>query len=204
MPKLLKARLPSDLEVERWLRKLARSKRAPAEQVLRARTIVMSWDGAETAAIATGLGCHPQTVRERIARFNADGAASIVSVSGGGRRPRLTESQRRQLVALVERLAGGELPDDVDLPFSTPSRNATIAVRRPFKASLDVLVAAARGLGIEIGRSQLRRVLLAAGLRWHPTHSWAPAGHALPREHAKSAEADHERLPAGASAGRSR
>src|SRR5688572_133522 len=105
MPKVLRARRPTDVAEERWLRKLTRSKRAPAEQVLRARTIVMSWEGAETATIATRLGCHPQTVRDRIARFNAEGAQSIVAISSGGRRPRLTESQRQALVEMVERLA---------------------------------------------------------------------------------------------------
>jgi transposase len=185
MPRVLRAHGPTDLAEERWIRKLARSKRVPAEQVLRARTIVMSWDGAETATIATRLGCHPQTVRDRIARFNAEGARSIVAVSSGGRRPRLSESQRQELVAMVERLAGGH------------TRNGTASARRPQNISLDALVTAARDRGIEIRRSQLRRVLLAAGLRWHPTYSWG-AGHVPARDHARLGQNDQEDLQVGA------
>jgi transposase len=194
MPKVLRAHRLADPTDERWLRKLARSKRAPAEQVLRARTIVMSWDGAETATIATRLGCHPQTVRDRIARFNTEGTQSIVTISSGGRRPRLTESQRQQLVALVERLTGGQSPGDV--ASAAAERNETLGLRQPSKVSLDELVGAAHDFGIEIGRSQLRRVLLAAGKRWHPTYSWA--GHAPSREHAKTNRSDKENLAVGA------
>ncbi|CCF83964.1 helix-turn-helix domain-containing protein [Nitrolancea hollandica] len=35
--------------------------------------IVRSWAGKRTTTIARVLGCHPQTVRERIVRFNAEG-----------------------------------------------------------------------------------------------------------------------------------
>ncbi|HZO24926.1 MAG TPA: helix-turn-helix domain-containing protein [Chloroflexota bacterium] len=192
MPKVLRAHRPSDVVEERWLRKLARSKRAPAEQVLRARTIVMSWDGDETATIATRLGCHPQTVRDRIARFNAEGARSIVAVSSGGRRPRLTESQRQRLVEMVERLAGGQPPDD----DPAHGEHDVHSIRRPSKLSLDALVTAAHSVGIEIGRSQLRRVLLAAGLRWHPTYSWA--AHAPSRKHAVTDPRDQESVRVGA------
>jgi transposase len=172
MPKLLRARPPTDSAEERLLRKLAASKRAPAEQVLRARTIAESWDGADTATIAASLGCHPQTVRDRISRFNADGLDAIVAASGG-RRPRLTEPQRRELVAMVERLTHGQQPE-YDLGVAAPSRDDPILVRRPSSVTLDMLVTAARRRGIEVRRSQLRRILLAAGLRWHPTYSWGP------------------------------
>lgn len=191
MPKVLRAHRLADVREERWLRKLARSKRAPAEQVSRARTIVMSWDDAETATIATRLGCHPQTIRDRIARFNAEGTRSIVAVNSGGRRPRVTESQRQRLVELVEQLASGRSPD----ADRRHGEHGAYAVRRPSNVSLDGLVAAARGVGIEIGRSQLRRVLLAAGLRWHPTHSWA--GHAPSRKHASTIEPGQEGVTLG-------
>jgi hypothetical protein len=38
---------------------------------------------------------------------------------------------------------------------------------------LDTLAESARQMGIEIGRSQVRRILLAEGLRWRNTRPWA-------------------------------
>lgn len=72
MPKLLRANMPRDSSEERQIRRLAQSRHAPGDWILRARMIVRSWDGLRTTAIAYELGCHPQTVRERIARFNTN------------------------------------------------------------------------------------------------------------------------------------
>jgi transposase len=195
MPKVLRARRPVDSAEERQLRKLAGSKRAPAEQVARARTIVQSWDGAETATIAARLGCHPQTVRDRIARFNAGGIESVVYASSGGRKPRLTERQRREIVALVERLSGPQ-PSEHVVTTTVPGANGAIAVRRSSTWSLDSLVAAARSRGIEVGRSQLRRIMLASGIQWHPTYSWR-AGQMPTPKHEGPRPPNREDVPAG-------
>ncbi|MEU1466448.1 helix-turn-helix domain-containing protein, partial [Streptomyces sp. NPDC005727] len=40
---------------------------------------------------------------------------------------------------------------------------------RPSEWTLDTLAAAARDRGIEISRSQVRRILLAEGVRWRRT-----------------------------------
>jgi transposase len=40
---------------------------------MRAKMIAASWGGDRTHTIAARLGCHMQTVRERLARFNAEG-----------------------------------------------------------------------------------------------------------------------------------
>src|SRR6266487_3880850 len=69
MPKLLHARPPADAEEERKIRKVAGSRHAPADWVMRARMVVASWDGERTSTIAARLGCHLQTVRERLARL---------------------------------------------------------------------------------------------------------------------------------------
>jgi Homeodomain-like domain len=45
----------------------------PADWVMRAKMIAASWGGDRTHTIAARLGCHMQTVRERLARFNAEG-----------------------------------------------------------------------------------------------------------------------------------
>ena len=39
--------------------------------------IVGSWEGKRTTTIAQELSCHPQTVRERITRFNAEGVDGL-------------------------------------------------------------------------------------------------------------------------------
>jgi transposase len=39
--------------------------------------------------------------------------------------------------------------------------------------TLDALAAAARDRGITVGRSQVRRILLAEGVRWRSVRSWA-------------------------------
>src|SRR3712207_2588106 len=71
MPKLLRARTPQDTAEEQKVRKLANSRHAPADWIMRARMIVRSWDGLRIKAIAEELGCHPQTVRERFHRYRA-------------------------------------------------------------------------------------------------------------------------------------
>lgn len=81
MPKLLVARLPIDEQEERTVRKLASARHAPGDWIRRAQIILASWEGQSTKDIATELGCHPQTVRERLHRFNTAG------IEGLGDRP---------------------------------------------------------------------------------------------------------------------
>ncbi len=73
MPKLLRARPPLDAKEERQVRKLAGSRHAPGDWIRRARMVARSWDGRRTSAIAGELGCHQETVRERLTRFNGSG-----------------------------------------------------------------------------------------------------------------------------------
>lgn len=87
MPKLLVVRLPTDDAEERQVRKLAASRHAPSDWILRARMIARSWDGLRTTAIAAELSCHPQTVRERIARFNVEGLGGLGDRPGPGASP---------------------------------------------------------------------------------------------------------------------
>src|SRR5215218_4995144 len=56
----------------------------------------------------------PQTVRERIKRFNAEGLDGLGDRPGAGRKPRLTEHQRSQLIALVEQPPPGRLRRQAD------------------------------------------------------------------------------------------
>jgi transposase len=166
VPTLLSARPPQDPAEERAVRKLAGSRHAPGDWIARARMIIRSWEGARTSQIAAELHCHPQTVRERIKRFNAEGLDGLGDRPGAGRKPRLTEHQRSQLIALVKQPPPGRLGRQAD---------GSLHAEEPEKASpwtLDTLAQAAQALGIQVQRSQVRRILLAEGVRWRRSRSW--------------------------------
>jgi transposase len=166
MPKLLRARAPQDTAEERKVRKLANSRHAPGDWIMRAQMIARSWDGLRTTQIAQELGCHPQTVRERIHRFNEEGLDGLGDRPGAGRKRRITETERSFIISLVAtdppgrlvRGAGGELE------ASDEEGEA--------HWTLDALTTAARERGIAVGRSQVRRILLVEGVRWRNSHPW--------------------------------
>jgi transposase len=167
MPKLLRARSPMDVTEERQVRKLAGSRHAPGDWIRRARMIARSWAGFRTTEIARELQCHPQTERERLLRFNAEGLDGLGDRPGPGRRPRLTEAERSAIVGLVATEPPGRLltPADGALVAADPEREA--------HWTLDTLTAAAQERGIEVKRSQVRRILLREGMRWRPPRAWA-------------------------------
>lgn len=167
MPKLLFARAPRDSVEERQVRKLAGSRHAPGDWIRRAQMIVRSWAGLRTTAIARELGCHPQTVRERLTRFNVEGVDGLGDRPGPGRKPRLTEAERGAIIALAGSAPPGKLLRQPD---------GTLAARDeglPAHWTLDTLTAAAHARGIAVARSQVRRILLREGVSWRKTHSWA-------------------------------
>src|SRR3954465_4729144 len=100
MPKLLFARPPVDAVEERKIRKLAVGRHAPADWIRRAQIIALSWDGLRVPAIAAALGCSPKAVRDRLARFSADGLDGLGDRPGAGRRPRIGPDTRSPLVPL--------------------------------------------------------------------------------------------------------
>lgn len=166
MPKLLFAHAPQDEKEEHQIRKLAGSRHAPADWILRARMIVGSWEHKRTTAIATELGCHPQTVRERITRFNAEGVDGLGDRPGAGRKPRLTEQERGRIIALARSIPPGKAERMGDkLRAREPEKEA--------QWSLDALTRAAHEKGIQVERSQIRRILLKEGIRWRHPRSWA-------------------------------
>lgn len=170
MPSLCRARPPAGAAEERRIRRLARSRHAPRDCTLRARMVAMSWDGRRTADIAAELGCHPQTVRERFARFNAEGFDGLRDRPRPGRARRLCEAERSRVIALVATAPPGRL-------VRQPS--GALAARdeqREAHWTLDALAAAARAAGIAIARSQVRRILKAEGVRWRRPRSWADSG----------------------------
>jgi transposase len=167
MPKLLYARPPVDAEEERKIRKLAGARHAPGDWTMRAKMIVASWDGERTSTIAARLGCHMQTVRERLARFNAEGLDGLGDRSGAGRIRRISEDERGRIIALARANPPGRPVRDEGGELYAADENG------PPQWTLDTLAEAARAEGIEVHRSQVRRILLAEKVRWRHTRSWA-------------------------------
>jgi transposase len=116
--------------------------------------------------IAAALRWHPQTVRERLGRFNADGLDGLGDRPGPGRPRRLGEAERSRLIALARSQPPGRLVWD-------GHRMVAPAPDAPAHWSLDALAEAAQAQGISVGRSQIRRILRAEGVRWRPPRSWA-------------------------------
>src|SRR5919202_4493399 len=166
MPKLLFARPPVDAVEERKIRKLAGARHAPADWIRRAQMVVLSWDGRRVPAIAQALGCSPKAVRYRLARFTAQGLDGLGDRPGAGRKPRINQAQRSQLIALVASPPPGRLVRDGagELTATDPAG--------PAVWTLDALTAAARAAGIDIARSQVRRILRAERVRWRQPRSW--------------------------------
>jgi transposase len=165
MPRLLVARPPRDELEARQVRKLAGSRHAPGDWALRARMVVLSWEGLRVPAIAAELRCHPQTVRERLVRFTAEGLEGLGDRPGPGRKPRLTEPERGVIIALARSTPPGRPVIQGDLLVAEE-------VDGDAHWTLDALTAAVRAAGVVVGRSQVRRILLKEGVRWRRTRSW--------------------------------
>ena len=86
---------------------------------------------------------------------------------GAGRRRRITEAQRSAIIALARSAPPGQLARDADGELSADDE------RGPAQWTLDTLTQTARRAGIEAGRSQIRRILLAEKVRWRRTRTWA-------------------------------
>ncbi|WP_230884091.1 helix-turn-helix domain-containing protein [Planomonospora sp. ID82291] len=70
---------------------------------------MLSWAGMRGPAIAEQVGCHPETVRRRLHRFNAEGLDGLGDRPGSGRKPRLTQAERSQIIALAKSTPPGRL-----------------------------------------------------------------------------------------------
>jgi transposase len=167
VPKILRARPPRDDGEERKIRRLAGARHAPADWAERARIVVLSWDGLTVLVIAERLGCHPKKVRRWLHRFNAGGIGGLSDRPGAGRKRRITEAQRSVIIALARSAPPWQLARDAGGDLSADDEDG------PAQWTLDTLSQAARDAGIEVGRSQVRRILLAEKVRWRRTRSWA-------------------------------
>jgi transposase len=167
VPRYLRARAPQDGSEARKVRGLAGARHAPADWIERAQIVTLSWDGLGVPAIAAQVGCHENTVRRWLHRFNASGIDGLGNQPGAGRKRRITEAERSHIIALARSLPPGQLARDAAGELSADDE------RGPAQWTLDTLGQAARASGIQVGRSQVRRILLAEKVRWRRTRSWA-------------------------------
>jgi transposase len=164
----LSARPPTDPAEERALRKLAAARHASASLIQRARIITASWDGASVAELAQRLGCHPKTVYKWLHRFNqAHGIDGLADLPRPGVPRRISEHQRGRIIALARSAPPGRLVQGGEGLLAPAQPQA------PAHWTLDALAERAQAEGIRVGRSQVRRILLAERVRWRRTRSWA-------------------------------
>lgn len=128
--------------------------------------VELSWAGQRVPAIADELRCNQKTVRRWLHRFNRLGLEGLEDLGGQGRKRRITEAERSRIIGLVKQAPLGRLTVQADGELAAEDESG------PPEWTLDALAAEARKLGIEIGRNQVRRILLAEGVRWRRTRSW--------------------------------
>src|SRR5262245_48421640 len=79
----------------------------------RAQMVLLPAQGMDAAAIATVAFTSEDRVRDVIGNFNADGFDSLYPRYRGGRAPKFTLGQRREIKKIAK-----SRPADYDLPFS--------------------------------------------------------------------------------------
>ena len=116
--------------------------RAPADWIERAQLIALSWDGLGVPEIAARTGCHVNKVRRWLHRFNAGGLDGLGNRPGCGRKRRITEAERSQIIALARSAPPGRLERDADGEMSADDDSG------PGTWTLDTLAEAAQQAGI--------------------------------------------------------
>lgn len=105
-------------------------------------------------------------MRTRVHRFNAEGIDGLGDRPGAGRKPRITQQERSRIIALVSKDPPGRLLRHDGLPPEALDET------KAAYWTLDALAEAAPEMGIEVGRSQVRRILLDEGVRWRNVRPW--------------------------------
>jgi transposase len=153
MPKLLRVRELTEAE-RAEVRRLAHSRTEAARLVERARIVWLSAEGRRVAAIAEEVGCHAQTVRLWLARFNAGGVAGLADAPRPGGPATYTPEQVGAVVA-----AALTDPQALGLPFGDWTYDR-------LEAHLNETA------DIPIKRSRIQELLVAEGLRWRQQEGW--------------------------------
>jgi transposase len=121
----------------------------------RAQMVLLSAQGMDASAIAKVAFTSEDRVRDVIRNFNADGFGSLYPKYKGGRPPKFTLGQRREINKIAK-----ARPAEYDLPFSTWSL-AKLA---------DFLVA--EGVVDDISHEGLRVLLRAEGVTFQRIKTW--------------------------------
>lgn len=100
-------------------------------------------------------------------RFNEAGVDGLVDRQRRGRQRRISEAERSALIALVSLPPPGRLVRHGDGQLRAVDEEANA------HWTLNALTEQAQQQGISIQRSQVRRILLAEGVRWRSVRSWA-------------------------------
>src|SRR5919205_658946 len=145
-----------DLTVEEGsaVESLARSRRAPARRVGRARVIWRASRGETPPTIAEALGVDAETVRRRIRRFNAEGLAALEDHHRSGRPATYSADEVAAVIA-----AALTSPRRLGLPFASWTLDRLAAYLQEHK-------------GIAMRRSRMDEILLKEGLRWRRQETW--------------------------------
>lgn len=106
-------------------------------------------------------------MRERLHAFNERGFDGLGMKSGGGRKPRLSEQERSTILHLVH------LPPPGKPTYKLSGELDVADPRGESEWTLDTLTAMARQHGIQVARSQVRRIFRQEGVRWRQTRLWA-------------------------------
>jgi transposase len=138
----------------------------------RAQMVLLSAQGMDAAAIAKVAFTSEDRVRDVINNFKADGFDSLYPRYKGGRAPKFTLGQRREIKKIAK-----SRPVDHDLPFSTWSL-AKLA---------DFLVA--EGVVDDISHEGLRTLLREEGVTFQRLKTWKASKD--PRYAAKKARLEH-------------
>ena len=138
----------------------------------RAQMVLLSAQGMNTAAIAKVAFTSEDRVRDVIRNFNADGFASLYPKYKGGRPPKFTLGQRRE----IKKIARSH-PADHGLPFSTWSLSKLA----------DFLVA--EQVVEDISHEGLRALLHEEGVSFQRLKTWKASRD--PRYAAKKARIEH-------------
>jgi transposase len=121
----------------------------------RAQMVLLSAQGMDVAAIAKVAFTSEDRVRDVIHNFNADGFASLYPKYKGGRPPKFTLGQRREIKKIAK-----SRPAEHDLPFSTWSLSKLA----------EFLVA--EGVVDDISHEGLRAMLREQGVTFQRLKTW--------------------------------
>jgi transposase len=138
----------------------------------RAQMVLLSAQGMDVAAIAKVAFTSEDRVRDVIHNFNADGFGSLYPRYKGGRPPKFTLAQRREIKKIAR-----SRPVDYDLPFSTWSLS-----------KLGEFVVA-EGVVDDISHEGLRALLREEGVTFQRLKTWKASKD--PKYAAKKARIEH-------------